>query len=211
MSILILGLILFLGTHSVRIVADGWRTRTVARLGEGHLEGPVHGAVAGRASCSSSGATAQTRLAPVVLWGSPTWTRHLAALLTLPAFVLLVAAYVPGNLHQGEAAPPHGAGRQGLGLAHLVANNTLADLLLFGGFLVWSVFSYRAARQRDRQVSQVVYPPGKGVDDRGDGGGGGAGLGGLRLLGPRGLDRRVAIWRQGLICRSDRPRDLDQA
>ena len=33
MSILILGLVLFLGVHSVRIVADGWRTQTRARLG----------------------------------------------------------------------------------------------------------------------------------------------------------------------------------
>jgi uncharacterized membrane protein len=44
-------------------------------------------------------------------------------------------------------------------LAHLMANNTLADLLLFGSFLLWSVMSFRAARARDR-AAQTVYPAG---------------------------------------------------
>ena len=39
MAYLILGLVLFLGVHSVRIVAEGWRTRTLARLGEGTYKG----------------------------------------------------------------------------------------------------------------------------------------------------------------------------
>jgi uncharacterized membrane protein len=43
--------------------------------------------------------------------------------------------------------------------AHLIANNTLADLLLFGAFLVWAVFSYRAAKARDRRAG-TVYPMG---------------------------------------------------
>ena len=34
MAILILGLVLFLGVHSIRIVADGWRTATIGRVGE---------------------------------------------------------------------------------------------------------------------------------------------------------------------------------
>ena len=33
MEIFIIGLVLFLGLHSVRIFAEGWRTRTIARIG----------------------------------------------------------------------------------------------------------------------------------------------------------------------------------
>jgi uncharacterized membrane protein len=44
-------------------------------------------------------------------------------------------------------------------LAHLLANHTLADLLLFGSFLAWAVLDFRAARQRDR-AGQVRYPAG---------------------------------------------------
>ena len=46
MSLLVLGLILFLGVHSVRIVSDGWRARTVARIGEGAWKG-VYSLLAG--------------------------------------------------------------------------------------------------------------------------------------------------------------------
>ena len=39
MGMLILGLVLFLGVHSTRIVADGWRTAMRARLGGGAWKG----------------------------------------------------------------------------------------------------------------------------------------------------------------------------
>jgi uncharacterized membrane protein len=100
------------------------------------------------------------RLEPVVLWGAPIWTRHLAALLLIPAFVMVVAAYVPGNAIKARLRHPMLLGVKTWALAHLVANNTLADLLLFGGFLLWAVLCYRAARQRDA-AAQTVYPPGR--------------------------------------------------
>jgi uncharacterized membrane protein len=95
----------------------------------------------------------------VLLWGSPSWTRHLAALLTLPAFILLAAAYVPKNGIKARLHHPMVLGVKVWALSHLLANNTLADLLLFGGFLVWAVLSFRAARGRDRAAA-TVYPPG---------------------------------------------------
>ena len=33
MTVLVFGLLLFLGVHSIRIFADGWRSAQVARLG----------------------------------------------------------------------------------------------------------------------------------------------------------------------------------
>ena len=158
-AILILGLLMFLGLHSVRVVADGWRTRTVARIGDGAWKGvySVLSLVGFVLICWGYGLARQQ---PQVLWASPLWTRHLAALLTLPAFVMVVAAYVPGNRIKSTLKHPMVLGVKLWALAHLLANNTLADLLLFGGFLLWAVFCYRAARQRDR-ASQIAYPPGR--------------------------------------------------
>jgi uncharacterized membrane protein len=35
-------------------------------------------------------------------------------------------------------------------LSHLLANGNLADMLLFGGFLIWAVLNFKSARARDR-------------------------------------------------------------
>jgi uncharacterized membrane protein len=93
---------------------------------------------------------AATRENPQIVWIAPIWTRHVAALLTLVAFVLLAAAYVPGNAIKAKLHHPMVLGVKVWALSHLLANGMLADLLLFGGFLVWAVFSFRAARARDR-------------------------------------------------------------
>jgi uncharacterized membrane protein len=161
MSMLMAGLVIFLGVHSVRIYAEGWRTRTRARIGENAYKGTYSLlSIAGFALIVWGYGAA--RQEPWVLWATPVWTRHLAALLTLPAFVMMAGAYVPGNAIKARLHHPMVLGVKAWALAHLIANNTLADLLLFGGFLVWAVFCYRAERQRDR-LSGVVYPPGRAV------------------------------------------------
>lgn len=159
MTILLLGLALFLGVHSTRIVADGWRTRTLARIGVPRWKGLyLVLSIAGFALVLWG--YARARQEPVVLWPSPLWARHLALPLTWGAFVLVTAAYVPGNGIKAQLHHPMVLGVKVWALAHLLANNTLADLLLFGGFLVWAVFAYRAARQRDRAAG-TVYAPGR--------------------------------------------------
>jgi uncharacterized membrane protein len=161
MTLLLIGLVIFLGVHSTRIVADGWRTQMVAKLGANGWKGVV-------SVLSLVGLVAivygygQARLDPTVLWGSPVWVRHLAALLTLVAFVMLAAAYVPGNAIKAKLKHPMVLGVKVWAFSHLVANNTLADLLLFGSFLLWAVLSFRAARGRDRAAG-TVYAPGKAV------------------------------------------------
>lgn len=161
MAALILGLVLFLGMHSARIVAEGPRSRFIAARGPMAWKGLYTGV-----SLLGFGLLVwgygQARLDPVVLWSSPAWTRHLASLLTLPAFVLLAAAYVPGNGLKARLHHPMVLSVKAWALAHLLANNTLADLLLFGGFLLWAVLSFRAARQRDRAAG-TTYPAGQPV------------------------------------------------
>ena len=158
MTFLVLGLILFLGAHSTRALADGWRSAMIARLGEGTWKGMYSLlSLAGFVLiCYGYGLA---RAEPVVLWVPPVWTRHLAAVLTIPAFILLAAAYVPGNRIKAVVGHPMVAGVKVWALAHLLANGNLADVLLFGSFLIWAVLSFRAARGRDRAAG-TRYPAG---------------------------------------------------
>ena len=161
MTLLSLGLVIVLGVHSVRIVADGWRSRVLAQRGQGVWKG-AYALVSLAGFALIVWGYGAARQQPVVLWPSPTWTRHLAALLTLPAFVMLVAAYVPGNAIKAKLKHPMVLAVKLWAFAHLLANNTLADLLLFGSFLVWALADFRSARQRDR-ANGTVYAPGRAV------------------------------------------------
>lgn len=158
MGMLVLGLVLFLGAHITRIVAEGWRTRMIARWGErpwklGYSGVSVLGLILVVWGYSLA------RQQPVVLWTPPRGMNHLAALLNLVAFVLLAAAYVPRNAIRARLHHPMVAGVKLWAFAHLLSNGTLADLVLFGSFLLWSVLSFSAARRRDR-LAGTVYPPG---------------------------------------------------
>nr|AIE77295.1 hypothetical protein pBIO2155_02 [uncultured bacterium pBIO2155] len=158
MTILILGLILFLGVHSVRIFAEGWRTAQIAKRGEGAWKG-MYTVVSIVGFGLILWGYGMARAQPVVLWAPQLWARHLAALLMLFAFILLAAAYVPKNGIKSWLHHPMVLSVKVWALAHLLANHTLADLLLFGSFLVWAVLNFRAARQRDR-AANTVYPTG---------------------------------------------------
>ena len=160
MTLLLLGLALFLGVHSTRIVAEGWRTATIARVGEKPWK-VIYSLLSIAGFVLLVIGYGAARQSPVVLFAPPTWTRHLAALLTIPAFVLLVAAYVPGNAIKRTIGHPMMAGVKIWALAHLLANGTLADVLLFGTFLAWAVLGFIAARRRDRAAG-TTYPAGPG-------------------------------------------------
>lgn len=158
MSALILGLLMFLGMHSARILAEGWRSQVIAQRGPLAWKG-LYTVVSLVGFGLIVWGFGQTRLAPQVLWSTPVWTRHLASLLVLLAMVLLAAAYVPRNGIKARLHHPMVLSVKLWALAHLLANNTLADLLLFGSFLLWAVLDFRAARQRDRAAG-TVYPAG---------------------------------------------------
>jgi uncharacterized membrane protein len=155
MTLLVLGLVLFLGMHSSRVFAEGARQRFIAQRGANAWKG-LYTVVSAAGLALIVWGYGQARLEPVVLWASPLWVRHLASLLTLVAFVLLAAAYVPGNALKARLGHPMVLGVKTWALAHLVSNNTLADLLLFGGFLLWAVLSFRAARARDRAAGVMA-------------------------------------------------------
>jgi len=163
MTLLIAGLLLFLGAHSVRIVAEPWRAAQIARRGEEpwKLAYSVV-SIAGFALLVYGFGVA--RGTPVVLWAAPVWTRHLAALLLLPAFVLVAAAYVPGNRIKAAVGHPMIAGVKLWAFAHLLANGRLAAVVLFGAFLAWAIADFIASRRRDRAAG-TRHPSGTAVRD----------------------------------------------
>lgn len=163
MLALVAGLVMFLGVHSVRIVADPWRARIVARIGIGPWKG-LYTVASAIGLVLVVWGYGQARLAPVVLWAPPTWTRHLTALLVLPAFILLAAGNLRGTRIKAKFHHPMLLGTKLWAFAHLLANGMLADVVLFGSFLAWAVADYAAARRRDRAAG-VVYPPGSGGRD----------------------------------------------
>lgn len=146
MGIFLVGLVLFLGIHTVSIVAPRWRAEQVARLGAG----PWKGLYAGLAAVGLGlliygyGVARQT---PIVLYSPPAALRHLALLLMLPVFPLFVATYFPGRI-KSAARHPMLLSTKLWATAHLLANGTLTDVLLFGGFLVWAVADRISLKQR---------------------------------------------------------------
>ncbi len=159
MTVLLLGLVIFLGVHSVRIVADGWRTQTIARIGAGPWKG-LYSLLSVLGFGLMLWGYSLARAEPLVLWQPPVGMRHLAALLVLLAFILLAATYVPGNLLKARLHHPMVLAIKTWALAHLLAHGRLPGVLLFGAFLAWAVLNFIAARRRDR-AANTVYPPGR--------------------------------------------------
>jgi uncharacterized membrane protein len=158
MKLLFAGLVVFLGVHSLRMFTPYWRAQTMERLGEGPWKG-LYSLVALAGLVMVAWGFDLARDQPVIVWTPPIGMRHAAALLTLLAFVLLAAAYVPGNQIKARLHHPMVLGVKSWALAHLLATGMLVHLLLFGSFLVWAVLNFRAARQRDR-ADGMTYAPG---------------------------------------------------
>ena len=158
MPVLILGLVLFLGMHSLRIFADGWRTRQVARLGLKRWKA-LYALVAIVGFVLICWGFGLARQHPVLLYVPPLWLRHLNALFTLVAFMLFVAARVPRNVFKARLHHPQVLAVKMWAFGHLLATGMLHDVLLFGAFLLWAVVLFIASRRRDRAPSPGVTPP----------------------------------------------------
>ncbi len=152
MTQLILGLILFLGAHSVRMVADGWRTRCIEAWGEKAFKG-VYALVALLGFYLLVVGYGEARLETVALWNPPRFTKHISILLMLSSSILLMAAYIPCNHFKMRMGHPMVLSVKVWALSHLLANGNLADVVLFGAFLIWAVLNFRSARTRDRAMS----------------------------------------------------------
>jgi uncharacterized membrane protein len=147
MTWLALGLALFLGIHLTRAVAPQWREAQIARLGDKAWKG-IYTLVSIVGFGLILWGFSRARLEPIVLWAPIPGMNHAAAALVLIAMILMAAAYVPRNHIKAKLGHPMTLSVKVWAFAHLIANNTLADVMLFGSFLVWSILVFRAARRR---------------------------------------------------------------
>jgi uncharacterized membrane protein len=156
MGTLIIGLILFLGAHSISIVASGWRDRAVARIGEREWQG-IYGLVAFLGLVFIVWGYGLAREEAIVLYVPPVWLRHLVLLLMVPVFPLLLAAYLPGRIQSATKHPMLAAVKL-WAVAHLLANGTVADLILFGSFLIWAILDRVSMKWREPRPVRGAPP-----------------------------------------------------
>ncbi|MFT4725865.1 MAG: putative membrane protein [Granulosicoccus sp.] len=149
MVLLIVGLVLFIGMHSVRIFSEDSRTRFIEERGEGAWKGIyIVASIVGFGLLIYG--YGLTRLEPTYLWHPPAATRHIASMLMLFSFVLLTATYVPNNAIKARLHHPMIMAVKIWAFAHLIANGRLGDVVLFGVFLVWAVLNIISCKRRDR-------------------------------------------------------------
>lgn len=156
MAVLIAGLVIFLGVHSIAIVSPDLRSRAAARLGEGGWKG-LYGLLSLAGFVLLVWGFGLARETPVVLYTPPGWMRHVTFLFMLPVFPLLLAAYLPGRIKTATKHPMLAAVKF-WAFAHLLSNGTLADVLLFGGFLAWAVVDRISLKRRPPQRIRTAPP-----------------------------------------------------
>jgi uncharacterized membrane protein len=149
MTYLILGLVIFFGIHSISIAAPATRDRLVADLGAMGWRA-VYSLISVAGFVLLIHGYGLMRQAPVLLYVPPSWLRHVTFVLMLPVFPCLFAAYLPGRIKTKMKNPMLVAVKT-WALAHLLANGALADVLVFGSFLLWAAadrisLKYRVAR-----------------------------------------------------------------
>ena len=142
---LLLGLVLFFGMHSMSIVALPLRDKLAAKSEFGWKL--VYGVVSLIGLILMSRGYADLRLTPTILYVAPVWLYHVAAVLLLPTFVLFLAPYFPGRISSATKHPQLIAVKL-WAVSHLLVNGTLADMLLFGSFLLWAVADRISMKRR---------------------------------------------------------------
>jgi uncharacterized membrane protein len=149
------GLVLFLGVHSIRIFAEGWRAERIRRMGEPAWKG-VYSLVSILGFVLIVWGYGLARKSGIDLWTPPAWGREMTEILTVPAFILIAAAYIPGTRMKSALGHPMLFGTMFWGVGHLFSNGRLAGVLLFASFFVWSALAFWKARERDRKAG-VTY------------------------------------------------------
>jgi uncharacterized membrane protein len=178
MTTLVAGILIFFGIHSVSLLALDWRNRLAQRLGTGAWQGiySVVSAVGLYLLISGYGAA---RHVAEVLYVPPTWLRYVAALLMLPAFTLALASVLPGRI-QARARHPLLVATKLWAVAHLLTNGSVADLLLFGSFLLWAVAVRISLKHRPARPPKTL--PASRVNDA------------IAVLGGLGLYALFVLW-----------------
>jgi uncharacterized membrane protein len=147
MLVLILGIVIFLGIHSVRILAPGFRDRQIAAGGEGRWKA-IFSVIALVGLVLIVWGYSMARLTAPILYEPPVWMRHVNLLLMYFSFVILVASQMPPGRIKAALKHPMLVAVKIWAFGHLLANGDLAALLLFGSFLVWAVVDRISVKRR---------------------------------------------------------------
>jgi uncharacterized membrane protein len=153
MAVLILGIVLFLGVHSIRMLAPQWRDARIAAMGEGAWKGAY-------SIASLLGLVllvwgyGMARQASPVLYAPPAWMAHLAILLMAISFVSLAVSQFPAGRLKPILKHPMLLAVKVWAFAHLLVNGDLASLLLFGSLLGWAVWNRIALKRRGAPIAK---------------------------------------------------------
>jgi uncharacterized membrane protein len=146
MTILIAGIVLFIGIHSISIVNASWREKIVASMGV-MLWQAVYSVIAIAGFVLIIHGYGLAHHDPTILYTPPAWLRHVSMLLLIFIFPLLIATYLPGRIQKATKHPMLAATKI-WAFAHLLANGNLADVVLFGSFLAWAVVDRISMKRR---------------------------------------------------------------
>jgi uncharacterized membrane protein len=159
MTLLVLGLILFLGMHGFSMLREP-RAALIGRFGENGFKGLYTLVSLLGFGLMIWGFGAYRAAGYIPVWNPPVWLRHLSALLLLPVLPLIFSAYAKGFV-KARLKHPMILGVKLWALSHLLANGDLGSILLFGGFLLWSVLAFMSMRRRPGTAPEFVPNPGQ--------------------------------------------------
>ena len=154
MWLLVLGLVLFLGIHSVRAFAPAMRDNFIAARGEGAWKG-LYSVLSIIGFVVLVYGYGQARYDNVFFYSAPSWMNHIQWLLMLPAMILLAASQLPTGLIKKAVKNPQLIGVKIWAIGHLLVNGDLASFLLFGGFLAWAVIVVISTKKRGQTFPET--------------------------------------------------------
>lgn len=157
MLLLIVGLVLFLGAHSIAIIAPHWRERMTLLMGPLQWKG-IYAVISLAGFAAIVWGYSSARYSSVILYTPPLWLHYATFIFMLPVFPLLFAAYLPGKLRTAMRHPMLAATKF-WATGHLLANGSLAAVLLFGGFLLWAVADRISLKHRTQIIQTLPASP----------------------------------------------------
>jgi uncharacterized membrane protein len=162
LSVMILGLVLFVGIHLLTTQRD-LRARFVTSLGEGGYKGFYSLVSLAGLGLIVWGFGSYRAAGMIHIWYPPVAFKHITEALMLPAVVLVAASYIRGRIY-AVLKHPMLAGVKLWAAAHLLANGDLGSIILFGSFLGWAVFDRISLKGRTDAGAPPIPVGGVGND-----------------------------------------------
>ncbi|MES5098832.1 NnrU family protein [Agrobacterium sp. BA1120] len=157
MLLLLICLLLFFVTHSLRFIAPGIRAGMISRLGEGPFKG-IYSVVSIIVILLVAYAFGQARRVTGMLYDPPIWMSHIAVTLMLFAMICLVASCLPAGHIVAKTKHPLILALKIWAFSHLLANGETSSVILFASFLAWGVVMRILLKRRARAGEVVTRP-----------------------------------------------------